>query len=522
MTAFNPFTGRPRKKAVRRCNVWSRGVKSLSAKALSFVVNVQRRLRFHLNEFVGLFYIVPILMFLRKRSIKGKDIIADAIRGVLATCIFHLSATQHYIALDAFVGDLDEDEERHQRHQIPQRFHRIDDFVDDAHARMTTNFTKHELKVILDKFELPLSYDGYVRVLYYTDNDTGTRKYYKFDPEELMLYSLIKVKEGDSHLKMAKSTFGGSDGGRRWSYGYKFFLEHVTNRYRHLIGVEGLKRWIPHFPRFAKAICQHIAKPKLYIPDDDDPYIIDVDATHFDPDDFNIALFFDGVFFPTAKPLSGPASDGVGTTRKVGAQLAQQAIYGHKGHGLLMLSFMMPNGIHCWYGPVSARRNENHILLWSGLDELLYEIQTRVSDQIYTAYGDQIFKNDIYRCIKICHQDKPFTNEQRLENRVLNRARVSIEWDYGRLKDLFKESTRKDSKKLVTDTGAVANELLFEGLLKNIHCCFNGNGCSAVRTFNCASPSIDEYLYAIPDPVDNPSTIEEFLNIVDDPLYPTT
>ena len=516
MTVYNPFTGLKRKLPVRRCNVWHRGIKSISSKAFTFLMRVQERFCFHLHAYASNHVLLAVLVSLRHLNKLKSNLLDRVIFAAIGCCCYHINAARRLLSIDSFVGDMQPYQDNHRYFQIRQRFHRIDDFVDDAHARIITNFTTTELRQLLHRFDVPTSEDGYVRVPYHT---TAANKVwsYKFHPEELLLYTLIKVKEGDSHVKMAKSTFGGTDGGRRWSYGYKWYLRFVTHKYRNLIGVEGLRRWVPKFPEFAEAIRQHISKPKLYLPDDEDAYVLP--SVPFPIGDFNIALFFDGVFFPTSKPLSGPNGDYIGSTRIIGHMLGQQAIYGHKGHGVTMLSFMMPNGIHVWYGPVSARRNENNILLWSGIDEMLYEIQSTVSDDLYCAYGDQIFQNNVYRCIKICHQTRPFTDRQRAENRVLNRARVSIEWDYGVMKTLFRESINRDSKKFVKDTEQIINELQFEGLLKNCYCCFNGNAGSATRSFNLLSPTIDQYLYEVPDPVPNPQSPQEYLNIVNDPLY---
>ena len=101
----------------------------------------------------------------------------------------------------------------------------------------------------------------------------------------------------------------------------------------------------------------------------------------FDEGDVAIDLLMDGVFYPTSKPVQGPEGDFIGAMRIEGSGLAQRMVYGKKGHGVLMMSFMLPNGIHCWYGPVSARRNEQQILMWSGVDNMLFNLQHAIGHQ---------------------------------------------------------------------------------------------------------------------------------------------
>ena len=229
-------------------------------------------------------------------------------------------------------------------------------------------------------------------------------------------------------------------------------------------------------------------------------------------------MLMDGVFYPTTKPLQGPDGDYIGAMRIEGAAAAQRMIYGKKGHGICMLSFMFPNGIHVWYGPVSARRNESNILVWSGIDDLLFDLQQDIGQDLFSAFADQIFRVNLFHCIKTAHEN-PGTYREVAENSNMNKCRVSLEWDYGAEKSQFKACIHREGKKLAQDSDAPIRELLFCSLLKNIYNCIHGNGASGDRTFACPPPSLEKYLYVVPDPVANPTTYEQCLNIVGDPLH---
>jgi len=202
--------------------------------------------------------------------------------------------------------------------------------------------------------------------------------------------------------------------------------------------------------------------------------------------------------------------------RHEGAGLAQQMIYGHKGHGIFMMSFYMPNGIHCWYGPVSARRNELNVLNWSGADDLLYEVQTAIGQQLYASFGDKIFCQGNWRCIKAARRGPLPANDDpvlRNEEKNLNKTRIPIEWEYAGMKSKFKLSIRRDNFRFKHDPEYALAEFRVLGLLKNIHACFNGTAANGSRTFAFPPPSIDDYLVPVADPVPNPVTQQEWCNL---------
>ena len=67
----------------------------------------------------------------------------------------------------------------------------------------------------------------------------------------------------------------------------------------------------------------------------------------------------------------------LGAARNETAYNTQRAVYTgwEKMHGVKMLSVVMPNRLEVMHGPISARRNDITSLQWSGLLQLLDQLQ---------------------------------------------------------------------------------------------------------------------------------------------------
>ena len=97
---------------------------------------------------------------------------------------------------------------------------------------------------------------------------------YKFHREELLIYMLIKMKDGLRHTVMADKIVGGDS--RRWSAGYNFIVHHIDKRYEHLIGPNGLRRWVTQFPMFAEKIREAIGRERRHV--DENGNVVEVEA----------------------------------------------------------------------------------------------------------------------------------------------------------------------------------------------------------------------------------------------------
>ena len=137
-----------------------------------------------------------------------------------------------------------------------------------------------------------------------------------------------------------------------------------------MIGINGIRRWVRHFPAFSEAIRQKVTQDNIYYVPQDDEWFTTPGAV-FLPGDLSIVGFGDVTFIANSKPLSGPHGDYVGAMRRDPEGLGQRAIYGHKGHGISLLSLLLPNGISIWYGPNAHRRHDYRVLRLSRADDLL-------------------------------------------------------------------------------------------------------------------------------------------------------
>jgi hypothetical protein len=72
--------------------------------------------------------------------------------------------------------------------------------------------------------------------------------YYKFDPEEIILYTLCRIATGLPSATIVDMYFGGAHS--RWGYGYRFILDYIDQRYASILGHQGLLWFIEKFPDF--------------------------------------------------------------------------------------------------------------------------------------------------------------------------------------------------------------------------------------------------------------------------------
>jgi hypothetical protein len=109
--------------------------------------------------------------------------------------------------------DIPLEEENQASYKHPTRWQRIEEFQNDDEANNKTNFTKSELRQLVEHFAM----EDIVRV---PIPNSASR--YAFHREELLIYTLIKMKTGVTHTYM--EDFVTHSDARRWSYGYKHVI----------------------------------------------------------------------------------------------------------------------------------------------------------------------------------------------------------------------------------------------------------------------------------------------------------
>ena len=151
-------------------------------------------------------------------------------------------------------------------------------------------------------------------------------------------------------------------------------------------------------------------------------------------------------------------------------------------------SVQAPNGlIVSMFGPIEGRSHDAFILGESGLADKLRRVQ-RPNGEPYVIYGDPAYGLDLK--ILSPFRGANLTAEQQEFNRCMSKARVSVEWGFGKIIQNFAFLDFKKNLKILLQP--VAKYYLVGTLLMNCHTCLYGSLTS--KFFNLEPPSLDTYL----------------------------
>ena len=197
------------------------------------------------------------------------------------------------------------------------------------------------------------------------DDVDGTPTRYLIHPEELFLFTLTKLATGRTNISIVDEYFGGDY--TRYSYGYRWMLKYIDERYTDVIGHQGLARYVRDFLRFNRAIETYVQRDRRR-ENMDGTYTI-YPGLEFLP--FDVFGFLDDSIDRIRAPFGGPRGDYVGAARKEEHDEAQRAVYtGYKKcHGIKVETVLLPNGISTVFGPVSARRQDAGVEALSNLNQ---------------------------------------------------------------------------------------------------------------------------------------------------------
>jgi hypothetical protein len=422
-----------------------------------------------------------------ERSGSALEFMDSLIRKHMCGVAICIRFQKFWLVVDSAVGDIPDEEESEEICYNEPKFRRVDDFMSQDHARIETNFTKDEIRLLMDLFELDP-----VRIL--VPRPDGF--FHHFHREELFIYTLCHLKAGDSIV----STVGRTVGGRseaRWGCGYKWMIHYLDERYKAIMSHEGLQTWVPQFPIFAEKIRLMLEKPKRHI--DPDTYEVHVEpGVYFAPGTFSVVGTVDCKEYQCLRPHSGPALNCPGAMRRPHWYEIQRAFYTgrKKKHALKVLTFCLPNGLTAAiYGPTSARRHDVTLLAWSGIDPFLTQIQYGHGN-VYAFYGDSGFLGPWVN-IRTRHRPTvlhPLTEREEDENKAMMKVRETIEWSYGLITVLWNLAANKQRFKLETDPQVVMEQVRVMHLLTNCRTCLHGSNVSSRNTFDCPPPSLQAYL----------------------------
>ena len=199
----------------------------------------------------------------------------------------------------------------------------------------------------------------------------------------------------------------------------------------------------------------------------------------------NVWGFIDGTVRPICRPTVG-----------------QRLVYnGHKRiHALKFQSVSTPDGIIAHlYGPVEGRRHDAFLLADSGLLPQLEAHMNRPNaapdtPAVYSLYGDPAYP---LRAHLLCpFRGAALTDAQQQFNAQMSAVRVTVEWEFGKMLQLFAFTDfRKNLKVLLQPVGAI---YVVSALLTNCHKCLYGSQSSSffsTEEHPMRTPPLEEYLH---------------------------
>jgi hypothetical protein len=143
--------------------------------------------------------------------------------GVYGIALFFWQHHLDYGALqivEESLADMTPEEENAPTYRRDWRYRRIQDFMDNSKVKNLTNYKKSELVQLLRYFDLP-------EWIVVPVTDDGEHCY-KLSQEELLLYMLIMMKSGSTHVFMDITVTQGNNWD--WMYGYKWIVNYLDEK----------------------------------------------------------------------------------------------------------------------------------------------------------------------------------------------------------------------------------------------------------------------------------------------------
>lgn len=182
-----------------------------------------------------------------------------------------------------------------------------------------------------------------------------------------------------------------------------------------------------------------------------------------------------------------------GTARHIarpsGRHAAQESVFDghHRFHAIQYQAVVTPDGIiTSLFGGVPGRHNDRFMVNQSHIKEILRDWAWDEEGNQYFLYADGGYSpSEFILCPSLLA-----TDFMRKMNKLWSQHRVSVEWMFGKIVNLFKLLDNEKAHKVYRSE--VGLWYLFCVLLCNCHTCLYGSQTST--HFKCPPPELEEYL----------------------------
>lgn len=207
------------------------------------------------------------------------------------------------------------------------------------------------------------------------------------------------------------------------------------------------------------------------------------------PPPFNqCAGFVDAKTFPIAKPC--PSNDG-------GHGNALQAAFfdGHKWtHGVKVQQVALLNGLMTAWGPIDAFHHDAYICHLSNLIPQLTQMTDPLLGEFF-LFGDAGYplRRQLHRIAKNVAPGSPAG----LYNRMFSSIRISVEWNFGGITNVWaRPSLKKELKLFAGSRQSAAKQVMMAFLMQNLLTCVKGQN-ETSKYFGCPPPTLINYLTGV-------------------------
>ena len=302
----NPTTGRPRRAVKRERSKNSRwmhlGAQEVTTRKIVQGIVARYSVSATNNMFVSGYAIALRSTFIGPVPVAMQQ----TIDYLLARANFYNHRATRYTLIDHYLYDIPLTEWLYTREQTPRIYLRLHTIRDDRTACKMTSFKVTELHQLFDLFGLRqylLAQNADQLRIGTNTFRNGRENCYLFDPEELFLYSLTRIRTGMTQEQIIDFYFGGDY--NRWTYGHRWFMFYLDHRYHSIISHEGILRFRHQFLEFRQKIEAYCQKDRKYV--DHQGNVVWVQGLAELP--YGIIGFIDGTSDSIPVPWSGPAGD---------------------------------------------------------------------------------------------------------------------------------------------------------------------------------------------------------------------